>query len=185
MATKIQICNMSLRLIGANRITAITDSVEPARVLTDVYDMIRDEVLSAHPWGFAIKRVLLSEDATAPIFNYAHRFTLPVDCLRVIKMEDDDMTFLIEGDYLVTDEGTAYIKYIAQITDTTIYSPAFITAFAQRLAAEICYPITNSATKAKAAYELYLLKKKEAKGISAQEGTAQVIDEDKWEQARS
>ena len=184
MATKIQICNGGLRILGAARITALTDSTESARILTDVYDMIQDEVLVSHPWNFAIKRVALVELDDAPTFKYAHAFQLPADCLRVIRMEDDEDIFERESDTLVTDEGTAKIKYIARITDTTKYTPAFVTTFSQRLAAEIAYPLTQSTTITEAMYKLYLSKLSTAKGIDAQEGTGQKIEEQSWEEAR-
>lgn len=182
--TKTGICNAALRLLGAARITAISDATEPARILTDVYDMIQDEVLAAHPWNFAIKRDSLTELGTAPEFKYAHAFQLPADCLRIIKMEDDEAIFERESDTLVTDETTAKIKYIARITDTTKYTPAFISMFAQRLAAEIAYPITNSAKTVETMYKLYIEKLKIAKGVDAQEGTGQKIEELSWEEAR-
>lgn len=183
MATKIQICNQALRLLGVARITALTDSNEQARVLTDVYDAIRDEVLSAHPWNFAIKRDALVELADAPEFDWEHAFQLPTDCLRVIKMEDDTK-FVREADQLLTDEATAKIQYIARITDTSLYTPAFVTTLAARLATEIAYPLTNSATASTEMYKLYLEKLRTAKGIDAQEGTPQKEESLSWEESR-
>ena len=263
MATKIQICNQGLRLLGVTRIVQadLTDETnEQARILNDVYDMIRDEILVAHPWNFAIKRATLTElggvittwtasgtanvwqatlttepasvkfngtegteqasivacnaegywywdsatsllyvystsdpdtayispgiEAVIPEFEYDHAYSLPSDCLRVIRMEDDDAIFVREEDRLLTDEDSAKIQYIAQITDTAKYTPAFVTAFAARLAAEISYPLTNSTSVAETMYKLYLDKLKIAKGIDAQEGTGQQIDEKSWEESR-
>jgi len=45
------------------RITTTTltaESDEQSRILNDVYDIVRDEVLAAHPWNFAIKRSSLT-----------------------------------------------------------------------------------------------------------------------------
>ena len=43
MATSTQIINLALRSIGVKRITAISDSVESARVMNDLYDLCRDD----------------------------------------------------------------------------------------------------------------------------------------------
>jgi hypothetical protein len=258
MASQVQIYNMALRLLGGKKLTATTDDVEDARILNDVYEMVRDEVLAAHPWNFAIKRASLTElggtittwtaqgttnvwqatlttepasvkfngtagtektsvatltaanywywasnvlyvystsdpdtaytspgiEAVIPEFGYDHAYSLPTGCLRVIRMEDDDAVFVREEARLLTDEDSAKIQYIAQITDTTTFTPAFVTAFAARLAAEIAFPLTNSATSSETMYKLYLDKLKIAKGVDAQEGSAQQIDTKSWEETR-
>lgn len=61
MAAEVDIWNMALRQLGAAPLTATTDDVESARILDDIYDMIRDEVLTAHPWNFAVRRATLTE----------------------------------------------------------------------------------------------------------------------------
>lgn len=180
MATKVGICNLSLRLLGAQRIDAIADPNERARVLNDVYAEIRDEVLKSHPWNFAIKRDDLTEiTATSPEFQWDTWFTLPTDCLRVIRMEDN-AKFVVEGGVLLTNESTAEIKYIAQITDETSFSAEFVTCFAARLAAEVCYAITNSKTLTTEKWDEYLAKLTQAKSIDAQEGTADKEDDSDW-----
>lgn len=122
-------------------------------------------------------------EAIIPEFDWDYAFSLPADCLRVIKM-DDDAKFVREEDRLFTDESEAKIQYIAQITDTTKYTPAFITAFAARLAADIAFPLTNSPTLPGTMYDLYKEKIKLAKGIDAQEGTPQQEEDLSWEQVR-
>lgn len=180
MATQTNICNIALRSLGATRITSIDQAIEEARILKDIYvDMLR-EVLSTHPWNFAKKRDTLTELADAPEFGYDHAYQLPGDCLRVVRMADDDSIFEIESDQLFTDESAAKIEYIAYIVDTTKYSPGFVTAFAARLAAEIASPITDSRTKAVDMLEVYKEKLALAKSADAQEGTVKVIDESSW-----
>jgi len=56
-----EIANLALGLLGAKRITALTQSVEEARVINNVYDTVRDTVLSEHAWSFAQKRVALTD----------------------------------------------------------------------------------------------------------------------------
>jgi hypothetical protein len=94
-------------------------------------------------------------------------------------MENELTEFVCENNKLYTDESSAKIKYIARITDPTLYSPAFITAFAARLAYEICFPLTNNANLTKVKYEEYLEKLESAKGLDAQSGgTPEKVDDD-------
>lgn len=179
MATQVQICNLALRALGAQQITAITDSVESARILNDVYTLIRDEVLVQHPWNFAIKRASLVEDATAPTYGYDNRFILPVDCLRVIETEDYT-EYQVEGGYLLTDETSVKIKYIAQITTSSSFSPGFVSAFAMRLAAEVAFPLTNNAQLAAEKFKEYEDRLKMAKSADGQEGTIIVEEDNSW-----
>lgn len=123
-------------------------------------------------------------EAVIPEFEYDHAYSLPSDCLRVIRMEDDDAKFVKEEQTLLTDEDSAKIQYIAQITDTTKFSPHFIAVFAQRLAAEMTIPTTNSPSLAVEAYTLYKDKQKEAKAIDAQEGSGHEMGDSTWEEAR-
>ena len=258
--TKIQIVNKSLRVIGQGRLTLAqltADSPETARIVNDVYDSIRDEVLEVHPWNFSQKRANLTQlggevtdwtdngsdvwyatlttapasvtfngivgtevasvvlcvaaynwyfDSTnsllyvystsdpdtafdkviavIPEFEYQNAFELPTDCLRVVRMENDDAIFIVEGTRLLTNETEAKVLYIAQITTESLFKPSFIMAFAQRLAAEIAIPVTNSAKIAESALSTYLIKLREAKSMDGQKGTAKEIDEYKWEQSR-
>ena len=180
MATKTGICNIALRSLGAARITDISNTNEQARILNDIYTDMLKEVLAAHPWNFAKKRDELTKLDAAPEFGYDYAYQLPGDCMRVVKMADDDSIFEIESDQLFTDESTAKIEYIAYITDTTKYSPGFVAVFAARLAAEIALPITDSNTKAKTMFEIYEKKLALAKSADAQEGTAKVQEESSW-----
>ncbi len=56
VGTSVGIANVALARLGAKRISAIDEDTENARLINSVYGTIRDEVLRAHPWNFAIKR---------------------------------------------------------------------------------------------------------------------------------
>ena len=56
--TSVGIANVALARLGATRILAIDEDTENARLVNAIYGTIRDEVLSAHPWNFAIKRAI-------------------------------------------------------------------------------------------------------------------------------
>lgn len=189
MATSdVLIANMALTGLGADRIISLTDNTETARKVNAVFATMRDEVLAAHPWNFAIERVALSLLADAPVFGYDCAFQIPTDCLRVVgsDLDENGYAWVREGDKILTDETAINIKYIKRITDATKFTPAFISAFSARLEAELAYPIANSAELAKTKYEVYALKLKAAKSLDAQEGRAMdSLAPDAWLNSRN
>jgi len=62
--TELEIQNKSLRIIGAEKVTQAQldgDLTEQARIMNDIYESVREELLEEHPWNFAIKRATLTE----------------------------------------------------------------------------------------------------------------------------
>jgi hypothetical protein len=57
------IANLALTRLGATPITSLDDGSRNATVINGIYSMLRDEVLRAHPWKFATRRVTLGEHA--------------------------------------------------------------------------------------------------------------------------
>lgn len=181
MATMVQIANIALRSLGVKRITALTDDVESARVLNDIYTHIRDEMLAIHPWNFAIKYSdTLAENATDPEFDFDYSCALPTDTLRVIELEDAEDKFKQVGGNLFTDTEDPKIKYIAQITTPASFSSAFVTAYAARLAAEACYALTDSRTLQEQKFKEYAAKLQQAKSTDGQEGTTEKQEDSSW-----
>ena len=186
MASKVEICNSALNMLGANNITDITEDSKNARLLNQRYDPIRDAVFRLHAWNCLIKRVELAQDSDTPTHEFTKQYTLPADCLRVLKIGghhdgsssdlDDGQVFKIEGRKLLTDEATVYLIYIAKITDVNEYDTLLQEAIATRLAAELAYAVTSNATLAATLADQYEKKIKEARFVDATEGTAEVID---------
>lgn len=172
MASKVDIVNLALTLLGATRINSLTDNSESARKMNESYDLIRRELLRSHPWNFAIKRQQLSILAETPLFEYTYKFQLPSDCLRMIKLTTGEVTvrdYYIENRQVCCDEGTLYIRYIADITDTELFDAAFVTCFAARLASELAHAFANDKNLMQLMYELYEKKLRLAKAMDAQE----------------
>lgn len=153
MADITQICNLALGKLGAERIMSIEDSSQPARFCKLFYEQTRDEMLQAHAWNFANKRAILSRLSDAPVFGWGCQYQLPVDCLRVLQLNGFEPSqapgnFVIEGNRLLTDQDSAQILYIAQVTDSTVFSAMFVEALAAKLAFKLAKPLTGSATLA-------------------------------------
>lgn len=146
---KTQIVNMALALLGEGEIPDFTsDTSESARQCRLHFDLTRDSMLCDHPWNFAIKRVSLVLGAT-PVSGYEYAFALPVDFLRAIEVNDTEAwevgdKFAIEDGFLLCNEGTATVRYVASMTDTSKWDPLFIDAFIYVLAAKVTAAIADA-----------------------------------------
>lgn len=178
MASTVSICNMALTALGAARITDITEDSENARRLNAIYQDIKDEVLMSHPWNFAIKRATLAALSAVPEWEYDAQFQLPSDCIRVLNTDDDSLEYKIEGRVIVTNGTSLKIRYIARIDDPAQFSPGFVTALAERLAAELAYPVTSSTSLRESMLKTYQLKHSFAKAFDGQEGSPEVAQTD-------
>ena len=69
MSSVVQICNIALSNIGEQRITALTDNNERARLCNLRYDDVRDAVLRSYPFKVAVQRVELALSADAPAWG--------------------------------------------------------------------------------------------------------------------
>lgn len=185
MGSSIDLCNSALTLLGQPTITSLSTNSRAAKLVNQRYQYIIDAVLRAYPWNCAIERKSLVADSTAPAFGFDYRFALPTSpyCLKVIEMEEKDMIFKVEGRYLLTDESSAKISYIARIAVGNFDSLLF-EAVAARIAADIAFPLTNSNSMAQQAWSGYQLKIQEAQDTDAQEGTSEEIYADDWLNAR-
>lgn len=189
MASETDICNYALTMIGNNPITSLAETNKPAVLCALHYPLARDTTLAAHPWNFAIKRVLLAKESAIPTHEFAAQHTIPADCLRVLRTgfeaNGTPVEYRIEGNKVLCDENAVYIEYISSDVPTGRFSPLFIDAVSAKLAAAITIAITGSDTKAQAMAQLYTGKIQEARTVDAQEGTPRdIVDTSGWFSAR-
>jgi len=179
MASIVEICNMGLTLIGDQTIDALSDSNDRATVATLFYSDTKDAVLRAHPWGFAKTSVALAEAAGSPVFaKWGYHFTLPIDNLRVLEVEEDfpgQIPYSIEGGKLLADDSSITILYIAQITDTGLFDSLFTDALAARLAMVFAMNLSKQKTLVELAAKVYDIKITEAKTVDGLESTKKDI----------
>lgn len=184
MASPVSICNLALTVLGADRITAMSDNSENARRLTAIYDYCLEDVLRSHPWNFAIVRQQLARLSTTPVFGYDYEFQLPGDCLRVVEVNDGTnliTDFKIEGRKLLSSNDSVLVKFIAKISDPNQFTSQFIFVFSSRLASEIAYAVTNNKATAELITNIYAARLQQAKETDAQESdSVNVIDQDLW-----
>jgi hypothetical protein len=194
MATsETEIANIALSRLGNSlQIASLSENTKEARLCNLNYAACRDATLRAHPWNFATRRANLAQDATAPAFEYAYRYALPANpdyCLKVVRTaleaygSPDD--YRVEGRFLLSNEGTVGIEYIARVTDVAQFDDDFVDCLAGRLAAEVCPALTENASMTKSLWDIHAVKIKEARSVDGQEGTPRNFVSDLWITARA
>lgn len=190
MASEVSICNSALQKLGAGTITALSDNSKTGRACNNAYERLRDAALRKHTWSFAKTRVELAADSTAPEFGYAYKYSLPVDCVRVLPDYPgyiaNSPTREIEGRYLLTDEGgPLQIRYIKKVEDPNEMDVLFHEVLACDIAEDICEEITQSNTKLAAIREKRREAVVEARRCNAIEREPEQPPEDTWVTVRS
>lgn len=179
------IINKALILCGANTVSSITDDTPNARALNAVYEIARKDFLTENKWTFSTTRSTLSTVATTT-FAWLHSeesyaYTKPSASLRIWEMNDERAIWREEGDYILSNTADLAVKYSFDQSDLSKWAPSAISAFIDRLAADICFMILNSATKAAdfmAKYEKISLPK--AMAENSQTGYQQGVIDDYW-----
>ena len=186
--SEVSICNSALIKLGNERISALSENNARARLCNEQYPKLRNEVLVSAHWNFAITRVELAKLSTAPEFGFTTQFQLPSDCLRVIDtnlsksidVNDDTMDWAVEGRLLLCNSSSIKIRYIKEVTDTSVFSPQFADALSYRIAAELAYGLKLSNTLMEQMEARYDRAIKNARSYDAQEGSPQRIMRDSF-----
>ncbi|MGE0231798.1 MAG: ubiquitin-activating E1 FCCH domain-containing protein [Flavobacteriaceae bacterium] len=129
----------------------------------------------------------------APV-DYAYRFPLPGDCLRLVRINGGETTeYRVEGGfnntgdssrYIYTDESKIDIEYVFDVTDEADFDASFTDLLAARLGAEISFYLTDNSTLTEQAWKIHDAKLRNARAMDAREGTPRGIEADIWLQAR-
>jgi len=131
--------NLALTRIGAKVIVDIEGpKTNEGRKSKLLYPQLRDALLRSHWWRFATKRATLSQDTTDPDFEWDYQYELPTNFLRMKELYDTTNSYSLEGTKLLTNDDTAEIVYIAQITDPSKFDPLFTEVLVLQLAIRLC-----------------------------------------------
>ena len=167
--TFVEIANRAITFLGATPITSLDDDTKEGRACKRLFEQTRDQLLRDHPWNFAVKRVALAANTTAPIFEYTNAFDFPNNTLRIIEVNTTE-EWAVEGQQIVSDAAAPLeIVYIERVTDPNLFDTKFIEAYSLRLAADIAYDITASQTVAATAEQKFASMFKEARLVDSQE----------------
>lgn len=183
MASKVQICNIALSRLGANRITSLTDNTEEARICNVLYNDIAEEVMAEGSWSSTINRAALNVTTNTPSYGYTKEYQLPTNppFLRILEINDTkpgETDYRIEGDKLLCDVSGIKIKYIGNITDTQSYDVFLKRAITSRLTAELAYTLTGQRNIGDFWYARYERDVQVGLALDGQQGSNQITISD-------
>lgn len=180
--SQVDICNLALRHVAGKPITAITDTTPEAIICSAAWYPALKETLRSNNWSFAkcIEALTLLTSYTPLSWEYA--YSQPVNAAAVWKIYSEGTVDKSKGDkfdkeydktgnqvVIVTDTEDAYCEYTFFITDTTLFTSDFVTAFSYRLAAEIAVPLNGDVNQAANMTKLYNNAISEAQRLSSNE----------------
>ncbi len=188
MASEVGIANAALRKLGQSPITDFSENSKAARIANERFADVRDELLSRHPWNFAMRRVLLPVNATAPAWGFTNAFTLPADYIRVFEVNGEDENsgkWKVEDGAIVTDlDAPLEIRYVYRVVDANRMVSGFREALASVCAADWAEDITGDDSVVKAKAGKATIAVAQARSNDGQEGIPDQVEADEWLNAR-
>lgn len=160
----VAIANMALSHVGAKSdIESFTEKIPEAIQCNLWYDPSRQQVLAAHDWGFARRRLglalhgdVISETATDPwAGTWGYRYQYPEDCIKARKIQNptsppaDADPFNIETSIngqektILTNVEDAVLVYTFDSEATELFPPLFVQALSHLLASQIAFSLTR------------------------------------------
>ncbi len=136
--TNVAVASMALVLIGDDPISAFDGSTTGAIVADNIYDTVVADLLTQHPWRFAVKQKDLSHLEATPEALFTDAWQLPEDSLVIRRaiVNGNDITYEIYGDKLFCDVGTTdtlTVNYIFRALEPD-WPPYFLYAVQLQLA---------------------------------------------------
>ena len=172
MASVVDLCNLSLARLGDE---ANVVSIEPpdgsaqAAHCARFLPMVRDSLLQAHAWGFALRREALAAiTMPAGVSGWLYAYAMPNQCLQLLAVQaadapDDFTASITDADdalrssaaqwphlveltpagamVILTDTGSAIARFVQRVDDPTLWSPLFTETLSWRLAAAVAGPL--------------------------------------------
>ncbi|MFO1073598.1 MAG: hypothetical protein U1E17_13170 [Geminicoccaceae bacterium] len=178
--TALELCAAALLKVGAQPIDSLDGDTVEATCARRFYGMIRDALLCAHPWTFARAQIDLMPQATAPIADFAYAFTLPADHLRTISVgargSGRGVAYRLQGGSILCDAEAITLTYQRRVDEGDL--PAFfLPLLVNRLAAELCVPLTENTSRAGDLLRLAEAELRLARLVDSQQGTPRQIDD--------
>lgn len=164
--SKEDIVSMALLRIGEAPISSFSEGTA-GLVASNLYDNVRDSMLTDYRWRFATGKVALSRLTDTPLNEWQYAFQLPTNLLLLIRTYPNSK-FEIYEDKLYSHNSTCSIDYVFR-PESGSFPAYFVSALATRLAAEFAISITNNQSlaelmEAKAQRDLSAARFKDSQG---------------------
>lgn len=182
-ATAVSICSNALLMLGAQTINALDEATERARLCSNIYETVRDDMLRAHPWNCSIKRIQLAPDATAPAFGYQYKFTLPGDWLRTLDI-GDCYDYRMEGRQILSNDASLNLRYVFKNVVESTWDATLVKVVTLAMAARIAYAVTQSTSMEQSRMQELDYELRKARAVDGQEEPPETLGDFPLLQAR-
>jgi hypothetical protein len=136
MPSPTEIVNYALDRVNYQPILDLDGADGQSQRCKRIYDMALLIVSGKGDWNSHEKRVSIAVDATAPINEWLYSYTLPADCIKPQKINDDSSTeYEINERKILTDAASPIIlEYLAVQTNPNLWISDFLETFTSYLA---------------------------------------------------
>ncbi len=165
-ATELSIINQALLMLQVSPALSLGDDSPQAQAAVSLYAGCRDEVLRSHPWNFALTRSNLTRLSTTSVYGLSYSYQLPTDCLKIDEVSSprlenlrlyapdcnaEELTpplrYYVESNRIVSNEDIIYLRYVARITEVSLYDSLFVSALAANLAMKLAYALAGTSSQ--------------------------------------
>jgi hypothetical protein len=109
---------------------------------------------------------------TKPAFDFDFQFTLPTDSLRVIRVNDGDEPYRVEGRQILYDGDTIDLRYVTDMAISTSWDSMAYELLQAYLAYDICFALTQSLTLKGQLFDQFMKLSRQSKFVDATEEPA-------------
>ena len=152
MATRVEICNQALGILGVeNNLSSLDEDSSSARAFRNSYSSIRAQLFDAYDWKFASAIVSLSLAAAPTEPPWGFRYAFPQACLRVREIQRKDAEDIVpyEESYspidgartILTDKAEAVCRYTFLVENERLYPPLFRQALSYKLVLRVGFAL--------------------------------------------
>lgn len=179
MATKLEICNMAIELIGKRTVASLTQSTREAQVANRFYDQARKAVLRDHLWSFATKSKALAAVSVDSDIGFDFTYQYPTDALYAHKIYngtgEGEIEYQIQANesltqkYLLTNKDDAILIYVADVDEENMFDNLFTEALSYKLASMMIIPLKGESQLAQQITQMYGMTLDKAKATDSNE----------------
>lgn len=143
-----QIANSTLIKLGANTVSALSDSTREAGLVRERILPVIQRLLREHPWHFALKLTQLAPlvESPIPMGGWTYAFQIPPDCLRIRAL--DTKEYEIVGSLIYSNTDSLLLRYTQRLVENIESAVQLQDDFADAASAFLAYDISPSITSA-------------------------------------
>jgi hypothetical protein len=175
MASDIDIASNALILIGDNPISSFTEPGAGATAAANLYPDTYKQLLSEHPWTFALKEQKLNRLSQAPdaLTNWKYAYQNPTDLIRYWAVMPHS-NYAMVGSLTYSNQNELLARYVYKVAESQL-PPHFQKALEYKLASDFALLVTEDTTKSQLFEQKYRTAIGQARSIDSQSHPQQPI----------